>query len=100
MASAMARESEFLFPKQHLPGSVHIEWKRCGRPWCHCASGGQLHGPYFYRRWRENGRQKKQYVKLADLWRTLEAIKLKRFELPPMTAIKTSLDLAKRSPDS
>jgi hypothetical protein len=28
---------------------------------CRC-SRGLLHGPYVYKHWRENGRQKKEYV--------------------------------------
>ncbi len=49
-----------------LPGAVCAQWKRCGKPRCRCASG-QLHGPYFYRFWREDGRLRKAYVKPADL---------------------------------
>ena len=45
-----------------LPGTVHEQWVRCGRSNCRCALG-QLHGPYFYRFWREDGRLRKQYVK-------------------------------------
>jgi len=45
-----------------LPGTVHEQWVRCGRSNCRCADG-QLHGPYFYRFWREKGRLRKQYVK-------------------------------------
>ena len=28
---------------------------------------GQLHGPYHYRFWREGGRLRKQYVRMADV---------------------------------
>jgi hypothetical protein len=52
-------------PKK-LPGVVRPQWVRCGRPNCRCASD-QLHGPYWYRFWRENGKLKKQYVRPADL---------------------------------
>ncbi len=38
----------------------------CGRSGCKCANGA-LHGPYFYRFWRERGRLRKAYVKPADL---------------------------------
>jgi len=83
-------KSENSFPKQSLPGSVHMEWKCCGRSWCHC-SRGHLHGPYFYRRWREGGRQRKQYVKLGNLWETLQAIEMQKRELAPVSDIKTAL---------
>jgi len=49
-----------------LPGTVHAEYKKCGRSGCKCARG-ELHGPYYYRFYREGGRQHKQYVKLLDL---------------------------------
>jgi hypothetical protein len=49
-----------------LPGVVLPQWVRCGKPNCRCAQG-QLHGPYHYRFWRENGRLKKTYVRPAEL---------------------------------
>ena len=55
-------ESGGLCPKTSpLPGSLHREWRRCGKPTCRCAQG-TLHGPYWVRRWWEHGRQRKQYV--------------------------------------
>jgi len=45
-----------------LRGALIAEYKRCGKPNCHCARG-EPHGPYYYRRWRdESGRQHKEYV--------------------------------------
>ena len=45
-----------------LRGCLVAEHKRCGKPNCRCAQG-ELHGPYYYRRWRdESGRQHKEYV--------------------------------------
>jgi hypothetical protein len=41
---------------------------RCGRPNCRCARGS-LHGPYFYRFWREGGRLRKEYVPRPDVER-------------------------------
>jgi hypothetical protein len=56
------------FPKiVPLAGGLYAERKRCNRPKCRCAAGGDaLHGPYLYRRWVENGRLRRQYVKPAD----------------------------------
>jgi hypothetical protein len=48
-----------------LPGALRAELIRCGKPSCRCARG-ERHGPYLYRRWRENGLQRRQYVKPAD----------------------------------
>jgi hypothetical protein len=49
------------FPKVALPGSLHQERKQCGTPGCRCAQG-RLHGPYWVRRWREDGRLRRAYV--------------------------------------
>jgi hypothetical protein len=56
-----------------LNGSVHAQWVTCGKPGCKCARG-ELHGPYFYLFWRENGRLRKTYVRRQDLSRVLIAI--------------------------
>jgi hypothetical protein len=51
-----------LFPKiTPLPGSLHAEWRTCGKPTCRCKQG-TLHGPYWVRRWRDKGKQRKVYV--------------------------------------
>jgi hypothetical protein len=54
-----------MLPKT-LPGVVCQQWVRCGRPACRCARGS-LHGPYFYRFWREGGRLRKAYVRRPDV---------------------------------
>ena len=46
--------------------SLHVQWVRCGSPGCRCTRG-QLHGPYYYRFWREDGRLRKRYVRLDDV---------------------------------
>jgi hypothetical protein len=58
-------ESPELLPKT-LPGVVCPQWVQCGRPGCRC-SHGRLHGPYFYRFWREGGRLRKEYVKRSEV---------------------------------
>ena len=52
-------------------GSLHPEWKRCGKPTCRCRLGA-LHGPYWYRHFREDGRQRKRYVPLDRVESELE----------------------------
>ena len=37
------------------------EWVRCGKAGCKCREG-QLHGPYAYKYWRQDGRLRKAYV--------------------------------------
>jgi len=70
----MNEKNEFSLPKtDFLKGSLHVETKRCGKPNCRCARG-YLHGPFFYRRWRQGGRQKKAYVRQENVAETLSAI--------------------------
>jgi hypothetical protein len=49
-----------------LPGVVCQQMVRCGKLGCKCQRG-ILHGPYFYRFWREGGRLRKQYVPRPQL---------------------------------
>jgi hypothetical protein len=57
-----------------LLGSLHKERKRCGKENCRCTSGREedLHGPYYYRRWRDSeGNQHKEYVpkpEVEEVW--------------------------------
>jgi hypothetical protein len=46
--------------------SVCAQYVKCGKPNCKCASG-RLHGPYFAIFWKEDGRIRKRYVRLADV---------------------------------
>ena len=50
-----------------LPGSLHSRYVRCGTAGCHCMTSDELHGPYFRRFWREDGRTRSVYVPLADV---------------------------------
>ena len=58
-----------------LPGTVHAQYVRCGKPTCRCASGDSAdgHGPYHYRFWREDGRLRKAYVRQGELEATRRA---------------------------
>lgn len=38
-----------------------LEKTRCGKKGCRCA-GGELHGPYWYAYYRENGRMRCKYI--------------------------------------
>ena len=55
-----------VYKVEPLPGAVCPQFVRCGTPGCKCATG-DLHGPYYYRFWREDGRLRKVYVKRADV---------------------------------
>lgn len=59
----MENKSEKVSPKiTALPGAVVAHRVRCGRSNCRCAHGN-LHGPYFYRYWREGRTRRKAYVR-------------------------------------
>jgi hypothetical protein len=64
-------------PPATLKGVVLPQWVRCGKANCRCASGkgADLHGPYYYRFWRERGRLRKKYVPQRDLEATRAACK-------------------------
>ena len=67
-----------------LPGGLYTEYKRCNRSNCRCVAGGDaLHGPYYYRRWSEHGRLRRQYVRAADVDRVREGIAAWRLLHPP-----------------
>jgi hypothetical protein len=55
-----------------LCGGIEARFKRCGKPNCKCAKG-QLHGPYYLRRWQKRGKRYSQYVKKSQLSATIEA---------------------------
>jgi hypothetical protein len=91
------RDLENPLPKTApLRGSLHLEWKRCSRTICRCASG-RLHGPYFFRHWREDGRQRKAYVPAAKLATTLLSIEAHRAASPTALSILTSIRSARGS---
>jgi hypothetical protein len=81
------------FPKiSPLPGGLYAERKRCSRPNCRCVAGGDaLHGPYLFRRWRENGRLRRQHVKPVDADRIRAGIDAWRRQHPPARAARSAL---------
>lgn len=71
-------------------GSLHIEFKRCGRPNCRCRLG-LLHGPYLSWHWREAGRQRKHYVPMRRLAEVLNEIERRRAEAVRPTEVNRML---------
>ena len=55
-----------------LRGSLEALLKRCGKANCKCAKG-QLHGPYYLRRWQRGGERQSKYVKKDELSATFAA---------------------------
>jgi hypothetical protein len=71
-------------------GSLQAEWRRCGKPRCRCTSG-TLHGPYWYLRWREDGRQRRQYVPREQVNAMRAAIARRRRLRPPAWSLRQEL---------
>ena len=79
-----------------LPGSVVLQFVRCGKPGCSC-NYGQRHGPYFYRVWREGGKVCKAYVKITDLEKVREQTQLYEVLADELKRLKQlHLDASKR----
>ena len=81
----MKTKTENPLPKM-LPGSVHAQYVRCGKPTCRCARG-ELHGAYYYHFVRVGGRLKKRYLKAPEVeqaraacaaWREAERVRRAR----------------------
>lgn len=67
-----------------LLGSLRAEYRRCGKAGCRCAGGEpeDLHGPYWYRYWRDDdGRQHKAYVRRSELDQVRAAIERRKARL-------------------
>ena len=77
-------------PKEGLKGSLHQEWKRCGKSNCRCRTGA-LHGPYYYLRQRVAGRQKKVYIARKDVPSALLSIEARRWAAQEMRQLERSL---------
>jgi hypothetical protein len=61
----MKTKTQNLLPKM-MPGTVHIQFVRCGKQNCKCA-GGELHGAYYYHFIRVNGKLRKRYLKASEV---------------------------------
>ena len=72
----METETENMLPKM-LSGSVHKEFKKCGKPNCKCITG-ELHGAYYYHFVRVNGKLKKRYLKASEVEPAIRACLLRR----------------------
>ena len=73
-----------------LPGVIRAEWVRCGKPTCRCVTG-ERHGPYLYRRWREDGRQRRAYIGPGEVDHVREATALWRRLRPPAYRLRQEL---------
>lgn len=59
--------------------SLCVQYRRCGKPGCRCAAGGdELHGPYYCLFYRENGRLRKRYVRKDEVEEVRAAVEALR----------------------
>lgn len=61
----MKNKTENLLP-QILPGTVHAQFRRCGKSNCRCRTLGELHGAY-YHFVRIGGKLHKRYLKPSEV---------------------------------
>lgn len=52
---------EIVDVKERNGVTYKLEYVRCGKKNCKCVSGS-LHGPYWYKYWKENGRARSSYI--------------------------------------
>ena len=51
----------FVIPGDPLPGALILSHRRCGKPTCHCARGGQGH-PIWYLSFSVQGRKRQERI--------------------------------------
>jgi hypothetical protein len=42
--------------------TLRQEFVKCGKVECKCSDGEQIHGPYIYAYWKDNGKLRKKYI--------------------------------------
>src|SRR6516164_8381616 len=62
MAKRKLVEAVVVATETMLWGSLGAVYRRCGKPTCHCATGGEKHGPVFYLTRGEHGHTRNIYV--------------------------------------
>ena len=77
-------------PKNWSPGTLHLEWKTCGRACCRCTQG-LLHGPYIYRHRRHGPKQIKAYVAMRDLAQIVEELEKLKAIMPHPSMMRKAL---------
>jgi hypothetical protein len=60
-----------------LEGYLEAQKVRCGKPNCKC-SKGELHGPYYIRRWERRGKKCSKYVKKSELSTVIAGISARK----------------------
>ena len=79
------RDALHLAETFHKKPALVTQYTRCGKATCRC-NDGRLHGPYAVLRWREGGRQRRRYVKRADVERVRAVVGRRRSERAALRA--------------
>jgi hypothetical protein len=58
-----------------LPGVLTEQRNKCGKSNCHCATGGERHGPYWQLSWMKDKKSYTKYVKPDNVPEVRERIK-------------------------
>src|SRR4051812_35268763 len=95
MGGSVAGSGDLMRKIEPLPGVLRAEWVRCGKSTC-CCTAGARHGPYLYRRWREDGRQRRVYVSPIDAEHARAATELWRRLHPPAYRLRQELAVLRR----
>lgn len=48
--------------EEESTGTIYLEYRTCGDETCSCMSGGQKHGPYKYRAYRDGTTVRREYL--------------------------------------
>jgi hypothetical protein len=70
--ATLAAKGREVVETQRFGGHLYqLERVRCGKVGCKCAGAqGELHGPYWYAYWRDEGKLRSRYV--GKQWRQVE----------------------------
>ena len=74
-----------------LEGYLEAQMVRCGKANCKC-SKGELHGPYYIRRWERRGKKCSKYVKKGELSSIKAGILARKRQREEMKSIIRSLN--------
>lgn len=58
----LPEDAQVLEKDDESPGAVYLEYRTCGDQSCSCMSGGEKHGPYKYRAYRDGDTVRREYL--------------------------------------
>lgn len=85
------KSSESTSKIEPLEGYLEAQMVRCGKANCKC-SKGELHGPYYIRRWERRGRKCSKYVKKGELSSVMAGISARKQQREEMKSLIRNLN--------